>query len=104
FFGVRQRVWASADAGGSPVLGLAFSFCCCSICHVPLRYVQGHGLWFGSGECSAAEEMWLQRFLSFLWGFGEEVEWWRVVAVGGSLRSSGGGTVGLCLVLGGSLP
>ncbi|KAF2604857.1 hypothetical protein F2Q70_00027378 [Brassica cretica] len=40
------------------------------------------GLGFGSGKLSAAEELRFRRFLSYLWGFDEDVERRRVVAIG----------------------
>ncbi|KAF3580845.1 hypothetical protein DY000_02033719 [Brassica cretica] len=75
------------------------------------------GLGFGSGKLSAAEELRFRRFLSYLWGFDEDVERRRVVALFGSrveigfqsqistgaLYSSGGGKTVLFLVLDGSL-
>ncbi|KAL0669843.1 hypothetical protein Bca4012_032547 [Brassica carinata] len=59
------------------------------------------GLGFGSGKLSAAEELRFRRFLSYLWGFDEDVERRRIST--GALYSSGGGKAVLFLVLDGSL-
>ena len=81
-FEFPRRLAARADVGGPHVFALAFSFNCRSIHLAPFRYAQGHGLGFGSGKLSAAEELRFRRFLSYLRGFDEDVERRRVVAVG----------------------
>ncbi|KAL0773582.1 hypothetical protein Bca101_038733 [Brassica carinata] len=77
-----RRLAARADVGGPHVFALAFSFNLRSIHLAPFRYAQGPGLGFGSGKLSAAEELRFRRFLSYLWGFDEDVERRRVVAIG----------------------